>query len=184
MPERIDLVTAREAAERLAITDKAATKIIRTGMAGAIFQLQIAGRPPTEAVRADLVDDLAKWPWLQDHPGAFVVIMGAARNLDDQEGWLADRDNRDAVRSWWPCANPEDQQILVATVATFAVAVFKIVGWRRERGRVEFDIEGASHEIKKIFTGRRIPAKRGPVAYALPRNPPINDDNPPPGNRT
>ncbi|MFN8075140.1 MAG: hypothetical protein U0Q15_06930 [Kineosporiaceae bacterium] len=128
------------------------------------------------------VDRLDETPWVErGHAPALVVCVDPAlRDLDPsnhrlQVGWDPtlkpfDQIQMDGVRQWWPCAAPNDVEVVVVTNHGWVLWAYEVAGDPRrhdERARWSFDVLPRETDRTKAFIGRRLPPKPGPVAYPL-----------------
>lgn len=123
-----------QAASRLGINNPAFDKMIRAGM---LF-------PP---YRADKIVELSKREQLRVKSGELTVLRADARAESDpvlypgeDRRWIGfhvehtDEELEAASLRWWQCrpARVIDNELLVVTIATFPVALYRITGQRGE----------------------------------------------------
>ncbi|QWT24209.1 hypothetical protein KPL76_01920 [Subtercola sp. PAMC28395] len=119
-------------------------------------------RPPGYVVRVHSKmpakdDDERKWI-------GYAQTYDAGLSQDEN-----DAIRRNALRAWWPVREPSRYvgQVLVATLASFVVATYRIDGFTEGYGRVSFRVSEAPRDAAEILDGHRLRMRPGPISLPL-----------------
>lgn len=129
MPSPTDLYGSNAVARALDLDRRSADRLIAAGLAGEQFRTERGIH-----VRPNPVNTLSQRPWVDQHPGALVIRLGAVQKAPDGDdrpyvGWhaeLADSDWRmqlSAIDRWWGLREPRTNLTVVYTLSTFVVHV-------------------------------------------------------------
>lgn len=180
-------MTTRDTASALEVSLRAVADLAHAGLLPQPLRVGRQALYPGESVR-----ELASWPDVRAPlPRGYVVrVRGPVENppenrLEDERLWwgfttgsysdeLTPEENeaarRDAVRGWWQVRNPGqfDGCPLIATLASFVVAVYKIEKPDgRAFGKVRFEVADPSASLRKTFMRHRLRLPSGPASLPI-----------------
>ncbi|MCL1900353.1 MAG: hypothetical protein FWG11_07595 [Promicromonosporaceae bacterium] len=143
-----------------------------------------------------MIDALAAREYVEPgHPAAYVVRVRAKEKPNDQRAFMGyatsygtrndEKTRRDALRCWWPVRDPGqyDDHLLVASLAGFVVAVYRITGFKPHPidTRIAFEVQEIPRHDKKHpdtidaawFDNHRVERWRGALSgpYVAGNNP-------------
>ena len=169
VPTPTALCGSNAIARALDLDRRSADRLVAAGLLGETFETERG-----VYVHPNDVQELGATRWVDSHPDALVIRLGAVQTAPNAEGrpflgWHSDLAKADwatqlcAIDRWWAVRDPEPGLAVVFTVSTFVVHVATLAGSVVGPGglRILEFAKQAKAEQTKAFVGQRVYTGRG-----------------------